>query len=61
QIPLTLAWAMSVHKAQGQSLNRVKVDLKNAFAPGLYPQMMPRRALSLSRPGVCGPLPCDFA
>ena len=34
QIPLTAAWAMTVHKAQGMTLSRVVVDLRHSFAPG---------------------------
>ncbi|CAE6440069.1 unnamed protein product [Rhizoctonia solani] len=34
QIPLILAWALTMHKAQGQTLLRVKVDLLATFAPG---------------------------
>ncbi|KAB5588631.1 hypothetical protein CTheo_7925 [Ceratobasidium theobromae] len=34
QVPLILAWALTVHKAQGQTLSRVKVDLAGTFAPG---------------------------
>ena len=34
QIPLTAAWAMTVHKAQGMTLSRVIVDLRHSFAPG---------------------------
>jgi ATP-dependent DNA helicase PIF1 len=34
QIPLILAWALSIHKAQGQTLERVKVDLGRIFEKG---------------------------
>jgi len=34
QVPLILAWALSVHKSQGQTLERVRVDLRNTFEKG---------------------------
>lgn len=34
QIPLRLAWAITVHKSQGMTIPRVSVELARAFAPG---------------------------
>ena len=34
QVPLKLAWALTIHKAQGQTLDKVTVDLRGCFAHG---------------------------
>lgn len=34
KVPLILAWAMSIHKSQGLTLERVRVDLKGTFEKG---------------------------
>jgi ATP-dependent DNA helicase PIF1 len=34
QVPLRLAWAITVHKSQGMSLDRAYIDLGNAFVYG---------------------------
>lgn len=35
QYPLRLAWAITVHKSQGMSLDSAEIDLSRAFAPGM--------------------------
>ena len=34
QIPLGLAWALTIHKSQGMTLDRAVVDVSHAFAEG---------------------------
>ena len=34
QIPLILAWALSIHKSQGMTLNYIEVSSKDLFEPG---------------------------
>lgn len=56
QFPIRLAWAITIHKAQGLSFHRLLIDVQSAFASGLLYVAL-SRARSLE--GICltNPLP----
>lgn len=42
QIPLILAWALSIHKCQGMTLDRLHTDLRRAFGCGMVYTVLSR-------------------
>ena len=58
QVPLVLAWAMSIHKSQGQTLERVKVDLARIFEKGQQNISPANIGLTaVYRSGLCSAVP----
>lgn len=64
QFPFRLAWAVTVHKGQGKTFERLVVDLDRVFAAGQTYVALSRctsfEGLVLTRPLTAGSIRCDW-